>query len=314
MATNTTIEWTDKTWNPTRGCSRVTDECAHCYAEPIAHRFGGPGKPYEGLVHSTGAWNGQIRLVPDLLTDPLRWINGHRVFVNSMSDLFHENVPFEFVDKVMAVMACTTRHTYQVLTKRPDRMVKYLERLDDSRIDSVFEWPELIRPLDVWPQWTPHREGKRGGYDCCGPIWPLVNVWFGISAGRQAAFDERWEIIEDADLDLTGWNLFLSAEPLLEALGIALALPRADMPYGPKLKWVICGGESGPGARPCALGWLKDIVRQCSQSETPVFVKQVGACPTNREGERCPHITDRKGGDIEEWPAELRIRLFPKPA
>ena len=132
MSAKTGIEWTDATWNPVRGCSRVSEGCRNCYAEKVAYRFSGPGQPYEGLVRINAAgerkleWNGQVQLVEKHLLDPLKWKEPRRIFVNSMSDLFHENIPDEWIDKIFAVMALSPQHTFQVLTKRPERMRKYL--------------------------------------------------------------------------------------------------------------------------------------------------------------------------------------------
>ena len=129
MADRTKIEWTDATWSPVRGCSVVSDGCQNCYAMRQAHRFSGPGKPYEGLTRMTShgpKWTGDVRLVPEKLDEPLRWRKPRRVFVNSMSDLFHEDVPDEYIDQVFAVMALSPQHTFQVLTKRPERMRDYV--------------------------------------------------------------------------------------------------------------------------------------------------------------------------------------------
>lgn len=122
----TGIEWTDATWNPIRGCSRVSEGCRNCYAETVARRFNGPGQPYEGLIARGGQWNGQVRLVPEKLDEPLRWRKPRKVFCNSMSDVFHENVPDEFIDSIFAAMALAPHHTFQVLTKRPERMFRYM--------------------------------------------------------------------------------------------------------------------------------------------------------------------------------------------
>ncbi|MBY6277267.1 DUF5131 family protein [Symbiobacterium thermophilum] len=132
MGDRTRIEWTDATWNPIRGCSRVSEGCRNCYAERMAARFSGPGRPYEDLVRRTPhgpRWTGEVRLVEELLDAPLHWRRPRRIFVNSMSDLFHEAVPDEWIDKVFAVMALAEHHTFQVLTKRPERMLRYLTDL-----------------------------------------------------------------------------------------------------------------------------------------------------------------------------------------
>lgn len=122
MSQKTSIEWTDATWNPIRGCSRVSEGCRNCYAEKVAQRFSKPGLPYAGLIAKTGQWNGVIHVIKKLITEPMKWKKPKRIFVNSMSDLFHENVPFEMIDEIFAVMAQCPRHTFQILTKRPDIM------------------------------------------------------------------------------------------------------------------------------------------------------------------------------------------------
>jgi protein gp37 len=129
MSTATSIEWTDRTWNPVRGCSLVSDGCRSCYAMKQAHRFSGQGKPYEGLTElgpKGPRWTGKIRTVEDALDEPLRWRRPRKVFVNSMSDLFHEDVPDAFIDRVFAVMALAPQQTFQVLTKRAERMWAYM--------------------------------------------------------------------------------------------------------------------------------------------------------------------------------------------
>src|SRR3990167_2673132 len=119
VSTNSAIQWTDSTWNPVRGCVKISPGCAHCYAETFAERFRGvTGHPYEQGF--------DLRLVPEKLTEPLLWRKPRRVFVNSMSDLFQDGVPDSFIDRVFAVMATCPQHTFQVLTKRPERMRAYM--------------------------------------------------------------------------------------------------------------------------------------------------------------------------------------------
>lgn len=131
----TSIEWTDRVWNPTRGCSRVSEGCRHCYAERIAVRFSGPGEPFEGFAissrhpwdqHRRPGWTGRVELIPEKLDEPFRWQKPCRVFVDSMSDLFHEALPDEAIARVFAVMAAAERHTFQILTKRAERMFRWM--------------------------------------------------------------------------------------------------------------------------------------------------------------------------------------------
>lgn len=239
MADHTKIEWTDATWNPVRGCSRVSDGCRHCYAERVAARFCGTGQPYEGLIHpSTGGWNGTVKLVPEALQIPWRWTRPRRIFVNSMSDLFHEDVPFEFIAAVFYIMGHTTRHTYQVLTKRPARMLAFFEWLatrdkvdfidlimdlderdgrgrfssDVTKYVMMHALSEAAYTVDALKAlgWEPSR-GGRGGYDNCGPSWPYENVWLGVSVEDQAAADERIPLL----LRCPAAVRWISAEPLL---------------------------------------------------------------------------------------------------
>jgi len=182
MSDATTIEWTDATWNPVRGCSRVSQGCVHCYAEGVARRFSGPGQPYEGLINKHGSWNGNIKFVDHVLEQPLRWRRPRRIFVNSMSDLFHENCTDEQIDRIFRVMDSTdgSRHTFQVLTKRPERMRDYMLRYADKMMG------------------------------------PPPNVWLGVSVENQAAYDERVPLL----LETPAYVRFLSVEPLLGPVSI----------------------------------------------------------------------------------------------
>src|SRR6185295_14646626 len=131
MADKSKIEWTDATWNPIRGCSVVSEGCRHCYAMQVAARFSDKGQAYEGLAYrnESGAhWTGKVRLIEEHLEDPLRWKRPRRIFVNSMSDLFHESIPDEWIDRVFSVMAMAPQHTFQILTKRPERMKAWAQR------------------------------------------------------------------------------------------------------------------------------------------------------------------------------------------
>lgn len=324
MADRTGIEWTDATWNPVRGCSRVSAGCQHCYAERVAARFSGPGQPYEGLIHpSTGGWNGKVRLVPEALQIPWRWTRPRRIFVNSMSDLFHPEVPFEFIAAVFWIMSVTTRHTYQILTKRPERALEFFKWLavygdEDAREhgefmmaaarligrdqftalewnmgDAVYAAAHTIPEIAALP-WEPARAG-RGGYDNCGPGWPLVNVWLGVSVEDQAAADERIPLL----LQCPAAVRWISAEPLLGPVDVYGGAPdprlggiesgpglslepwwRHDDPPGapPRahIDWVVAGGESGPGARPMHPDWARSLRDQCAAAGVPFLFKQWG--------------------------------------
>ena len=302
----TSIEWTEATWNPIRGCSRVSEGCRNCYAEKFAYRFSGPGQPYEGLVRINAAgerkpeWNGQVRFIEKHLLDPLKWKEPRRIFVNSMSDLFHENVPDEWIDRIFAVMALCPQHIFQVLTKRPERMRKYLLGKSDKNHRAA-----------VWMAMASFDEGL--GMPC--PEWPLPNVWLGVSVEDQDVLNKRvWTLLKTPAA-----VRFLSAEPLLGPLDLnagELLIDKRLYRYtiGRYLDWVIVGGESGPGARSCNLSWLKSIVDDCAAAKVPCFVKQLGAHPVQIPSKLIHPIIDfqdRKGGDWSEWPDYLRVREFP---
>lgn len=301
MSDHSHIQWTDSTWNPIRGCSRVSAGCQHCYAETMAKRFSGPGMPYEGLLGTAGRWNGQIRVVPELLDQPLRWRKPRRVFVNSMSDLFHEGVPRDFILRVFMVMRRASHHTFQVLTKRPERMRRLLS-----------EW---LPPAEALADMSLVQKS------------PAPNVWLGVSVEDQATADERIPLL----LATPAAARFVSAEPLLGPVGFpfarigewnSLAREHGQEYAATALDWVIVGGESGPRARPCAVDWVRSIVEQCRAAGTACFVKQLGASPVEdgcesghvwvgRSPQSLRRIADRAGSDPAEWPADLRVREFP---
>lgn len=266
------IEWTDATWNPIRGCSRISEGCRHCYAEGIAARFSGPGLPYEGLakrVNGEARWTGKLQLVIDNLHEPLHWRRPRRVFVNSMSDLFHENVPFAWVDQIFAVMALARQHSFQVLTKRADRMRAYFS---DTRARQA----AICRAAKAIDGMRFDHESDIGGCHW----WPIKNIWLGASVEDQAAADAR---IPDL-LATPAAVRFLSCEPLLGPVDItAIRRTRAEGFMRPldgrfnRIDWVICGGESGSGAvRPMHPDWARSLRDQCAAAGVPFFFKQWG--------------------------------------
>lgn len=316
------IEWTEETWNPVVGCTRVSAGCDHCYAVRQTHRLGAmaeadrakgkdPGRKgnYVGLtvLNKRGErhFNGTVRCVEEALTIPLGWKKPRTVFVNSMGDLFHEAVPFVFIDRVFAVMKATPRHTYQVLTKRPDRMREYFEDRSSERADSRGTALHEFAPDEPL-------EGD----------WPLPNVWLGTSVEDQRTADDR---IPDL-LACPSAVRFLSCEPLLGPVDlnaretICKTWSEGGLTLGTYIDWVITGGESGGGSRFCDLAWIRSIVEQCRGEGVPVFVKQLGAKPREKfyirddgaEVHECLRLNDAKGGDIDEWPEDLRVREMPR--
>ena len=320
MGDKSAIEWTDATWNPIRGCSRVSEGCRNCYAERVAARFSRRGQAYEGLARSgqvaRSAWTGAVRFIEDALMLPLRWKAPRRVFVNSMSDLFHEKVEDEWIDRIFAVMALTQRHTYQILTKRPERMRAYLtDAKHQQRV--VNQMDRLLGPAGLVGE---------NGTDNGSSAYPLVNVWCGTSVEDQATAEERipvllqtpaavrWASYEPA-LGPVDFNR-ITTEQLAVAWIDALAPHRLCGNEMTRLDWIVVGGESGPGARPFDLAWARSTIMQCRAAGVPVFVKQLGTQPMDSHhghGEPCCSLSlrDRKGGNPDEWPADLRVREFP---
>lgn len=323
------IEWTDETWNPTVGCSRVSAGCDACYAIGVAHRKMQPA--HEGLTklrpktaNRPGVdWNGAVRCLPERLEQPFRWKKPRRVFVNSMSDLFHESVPDLFIAKVFAVMASLQRHTFQVLTKRPARALEWFDwqaGLKANERGAVL-WPERARERDRLNGICPHPLDAYKGY----PPWPLPNVWLGISAEDQATWDERVPRLLMCDAAVR----FVSAEPLLGPIDAEWGIdprerdidcrfdsgPWGAVPHGRRIDWIIVGGESGARARPMDIGWVRRLGAQCVDAGVPVFVKQLGRHPyenVSPDRDFFFDLGDRKGKDMAEWPPDLRVRQFPE--
>lgn len=315
MAQQSSIEWTDRTWNPIRGCSKISAGCENCYAMYVAARFSGHGQPYDGLAKREPVnWTGELRLIEPALYEPLRRRKQTMYFVNSMSDLFHERMPREWIEKIFAVMALSPQHTFQVLTKRADVLAAFFadreagqmmrtigastkERIYTCACDLTDEATRSTdAQLKVYLHWLTGEEN-----DC---PWPLRNVWLGVSVEDQAAAERR---IPDL-LRTPAAVRFLSCEPLI---GPVRLLGR----WLDELDWVIVGGESAQAcrARWCDIQWIREIVGECQVAGVPVFVKQLGS--------RSGHGQERtdgwrplrhpKGGDPAEWPADLRVRQFP---
>ncbi|MDA8256321.1 MAG: phage Gp37/Gp68 family protein [Betaproteobacteria bacterium] len=270
MADKTVIEWTDATWNPITGCAKVSQGCKNCYAERTWERLSANPK----TVYFERAFT-DVRCHPEHLDQPLRWSKPRRIFVNSMSDLFHPDVPFQFIADVFAVMSCTTRHTYQVLTKRPGRMLEFFSWLTFEEYP-FFGWPDQVQATKVWPSWQPYREGKQGGYDNCGPSWPLVNVWLGVSVEDQATADERIPML----LQTPATVRWVSAEPLLGPICLYDWIgpwgSPGELQAPAMLDWVVAGGESGPKARPMHPGSARSLRDQCAAAGVPFLFKQWG--------------------------------------
>lgn len=280
MSDKTGIEWTDATWNPVTGCTKVSAGCDNCYAETIAHRFTGSKAYPNGF---------QVTLRPERLDQPLRWKRPRRIFVNSMSDLFHDDVPTDFIAKVFAIMALAPKHTFQILTKRHARM--------RSVLSSDYFRTEVYGHA-AW--WADHLN-----LTLPQPHWPLPNVWLGVSTESQ-----QWADIRIPALLATPAAVrFISAEPLLgpiEADRYLIDLPEDEdgAPYLGGIDWVIVGGESGPGARPMHPEWARSLRNQCTAAGVPFLFKQAGSVLAREWG------CKGKGTDPAEWP-ESFPREYP---
>lgn len=260
MSDKTAIEWTDATWNPMTGCTKVSAGCDNCYAETFSERFRGtPGHYFEGGF--------DIQLRPDKLDQPLRWKKPRRIFVNSMSDLFHNDVPDTYIAQVFGVMALAQHHTFQILTKRHGRMRSLLGS-DDVIYGRSFE--SMVRNVAH----NTRNNLRRADLPIADDLsWPLPNVWLGVSTE-----DQKWvDIRIPALLDTPAAVRFISAEPLLGPIDLRDHLPHfTDLGSPPTLDWVIVGGESGHNARPMHPAWATSLRDQCATAEVPFLFKQWG--------------------------------------
>jgi len=300
MSDKTGIEWTDATWNPVTGCSKVSQGCKHCYAErDWARLSANPGTKYFGRDFTNVATHAAV------LPLPCRWTKPRRIFVNSMSDLFHEAVPFEFIAAVFGVMAGASWHSFQVLTKRPQRMLDFFAWLDAHPLRAAFDSAALHEkyPGDDWRPFLcadlaacvlpDQGEGLRVAIE---GKWPLSNVWLGVSVEDQAAADERVPLL----LRVPAAVRFVSVEPMLGPVDLERPRPGPDLGQGEGhmicqpwliqsgIDWVICGGESGPHARPMHPHWARSLRDQCEAAGVPFLFKQWGEWTPEDPGEG-PH-------------------------
>lgn len=322
MAT-TKISWTEKSWNPITGCSPVSAGCLNWRLSAWLKAMG--QEKYKN--------NFEVTLHPECLNEPLHWRKPCRIFVCSMSDLFHGKVPFEFIDKVFAMMALCPQHTFQLLTKRPDKMAGYYQTrtaMDDSyRVDYMPQW------YDVVTGWLDQGENGYLGsnWNACeiaaektDYLEPLSNLWPGVSVENQ---DNDWRIVEL--LKIQAAVRWASLEPLLGKICLDRVIdvhggrylnylrgdwydvigkddngqamfsdrPSGTFGKGRGIDWVVVGCESGPNRRPCKLEWVRDIVEQCQAAGVPVFVKQLD-------------INGKVIRDINQFPKDVQIQDYPE--
>ena len=278
------IEWTERSWNPIIGCAIVSPGCTNCYAMRMAHRLGqNPATPaYADLtrvVNRRPVWTGEVRLHEPALVVPLRRRAPTIWFVNSMSDLFAEGVKADWLDQIFATMAMAPAHTFQILTKRPERMQAYLTDRDMPR--RVWQHAFRLVSSDIGHDGVSRWQG---GVE---QVFPLPNVWLGVSAEDQRRADERIPFL----LDTPAAVRWVSAEPLLGPLDLkpwlwsTVTKPASCGPteitgswngIRPALDWVVLGGEGGPHARPMHPDWARQPRDQCADAGVPFFFKQWG--------------------------------------
>jgi protein gp37 len=303
MSQGTSIEWTHapgyrgETWNPVTGCQKISPGCKNCYAEGVAVRFWGERNFTDVRCHE------------DRLDQPLHWRAPRMVFVNSMSDLFHESVPDGFIAQIFQTMRQARQHIYLVLTKRPERMHTFMAS---------------CRP---WEGWVTHNSNRPLGYGGDGIIvgtienWPPRNIWLGVSVESDPYVGRIDQLLETP-----AFVRFVSYEPALGPVDFTRFFHCRNCKWDPpeetfgktccrcrRVDWVIVGGESGPDARPLNLAWAEAVRNQCRLADVPFFMKQSGTNPFLILDEGLKSLATRgKGGNPAEWPEHLRVREWPR--
>lgn len=350
MGNKTKIAWTHMegfvgaTWNFIIGCLRKSTGCTNCYAERQVHR--GLSPQHKGLTKLTKkgpVWNGKLNVAEHRLDEPLRKTKPTMYFVNSLSDLFFGPVPFELIAASLAVMAASPRHIFQILTKRPERASDFFAWLEDRAHEVSLkdfaddpDWCRLYVLLDA--------ARKRGIIDVAdradilhsGVQWPLPNVWLGVSVEDQETADNRVRELRE----LPAAVHWISQEPQLGPIEYRNDVfewkPLSPDENGesrllPPIRWVVVGGQSGPGARPFEIEWGRRTAEQCRAAAVPIFMKQLGAVPVQvdwvdldwPEGTKSRAVPElggsamkallkhRRGEDMAEWPEDLRVQQWP---
>lgn len=273
MADTTKIEWTDATWNPVTGCTLVSEGCRNCYAAELAagRLKNHPSRKGLATRNADGAakFTGEVRLNENWIDQPLRWQKPRRVFVCAHGDLFHEGVPDAWIDRVFAVMALAPQHTFQVLTKRPERMRAYLRSAPITKLQKAWGW----RHTRTHNMLAAFKDGSL--FERMPPLispmpWPLPNVWLGTSVEDQDTDIDRIPFLIDTPAAVR----FVSCEPLLGPVDLTAWRWRGKPPID-ALDWIIVGGESGPRARPMDEAWARDLRDQCKAAGTAFFMKQM---------------------------------------
>ena len=330
MGEKTKIQWTatlnadgstteGASWNPIRArnkatgavgwhCTKPSAGCKFCYAESINKRLG------TGLSYIVPAGQQVEIFVSDkILEQPLHWKKPRKIFPCSMTDAFGEFVADDMIDRMLGISLLAPQHIFQYLTKRSGRMREHILGLETRHTP---DGNMLLSPTTVLLELALRKNAIPFGLDALNRPWPLRNCWLGFSAENQDAFNERWAEMEP--LARKGWLVWCSYEPSLGPIDMRPALAAG-------LRWVVIGGESGPGARSFDIQWARDVIAQCKEAAVLCFLKQLGAKPIEKTytlapwkngaqgepGNWSPVLLDRKGGSMDEWEPGLRVREFP---
>lgn len=325
----TKIEWCEETWNPIVGCTKISPGCDHCYAERMAKRlkamsekYDGKGSdtlhrsatgPYAEVISAKGTWNGFTSFVKSAMEKPLHWKTPRKIFVCSMGDLFHESALIRWIDMIIAMAALVPKHIFIILTKRPEKMFDYFKASKDDLIerwgDACYEIgvSDKNDDIDSPPCWIHNRLQDE---------WPMNNLWLGVTAENQEQANIRISIL----LEIPAVKRFVSVEPMLGPIDF-YDIQKGNEFYhalkgfgdisgsnghfgGTKLDWVICGGESGPGARLMHPDWVRSLRDQCQNAGTPFFFKQWGEWVPEDQASK-PLYEKYLTMPINNWPKHL---------
>jgi protein gp37 len=264
---NTKIEWTDKVWNPITGCTPISEGCKNCYAKKMACRLQGrhgydKTDPFKITIHSE-----------DKFLEPLKWRKPANVFVCSMGDLFHKDVPTAEIDKVFAIAAILPKHNFLFLTKRPERMAEYFSTPAKQLAE---RWEEAIYAMGISDKNDDVDSVACYLHNICALGWPLKNIWLGVTVENQQAADQRLHYLNSIRAAVK----FVSCEPLLSGINFKQSLGESLKWHAGGLKnclsWVIAGGETGHNARPIISNWVESLQKQCAYNSIPFFFKGWG--------------------------------------
>lgn len=265
------IEWTDKTWNPVIGCSKISEGCKNCYAEKMAYRLRNIAlnsdkynslSYYPEVIDNSGKWKGKTILVETSINKPFKWKKPRKIFVCSMGDLFHESVPFEWIDKIMSIISSNPHHIFQILTKRPDRMLEYFDYLKTDFIQEILFYSEEFPPQNLWVGATIENQ------DMANKIIPFL-----LKIPAKVRFVSCEPLLSNIDLE----EIIFSVEggdAYIDSLYCDVSSEDDEMFNGNTINWIIAGPETGPKARPMQKKWIESLYQQCKLANVPFFDKK----------------------------------------